>query len=179
MSEDVPNNNGPLVNYAVSREYDSSCGVKDGTSEAEMQHPSESNSNNIPLNPGKSNELISFLPKPISLSTFPSCTDSSQSFVPQFANMMECHELNEGEFSRVVLGREDAHMLQDDISYEMRFLQEEDGVSDGEDDVDELIDRMRFTISDGDGNAEKLSNFLTIKGRKGIMTRNLQGRKGN
>lgn len=43
---------------------------------------------------------------------------------------------------------------------------------DSEDDVDVMIDKMGLTVSDGDGNAIKLSKFISLKGRKETRGRN-------
>lgn len=79
-------------------------------SEARCQLPHESPHEihaNSPPDSGKSPELNSSLPEPISSSTIHSCTGSSQSFVPQSANMMECHGLFGGGTSTVVVGGEE------------------------------------------------------------------------
>lgn len=172
---------GPLVDYEESDEVDSRCGVAKGLSETGCLLPHESPVNH-PLPSGKSHDFNFSIHESSSSPIVHYCTGSSQSFVPQSTNMMECHGLKGEADSRRVLNRVmvlreaegDGMMWQESVVVKgadcgQCLVQVEDEES--EDDVDVMMDKMGLTVSDGDGNAVKLSKFLSLKGRKGTRAK--------
>lgn len=94
----------PLVDYEASDEVDSRSGVAKGLLETGCLLPHESPADH--LSPfGKSHEFISSNHESSFSPIVHSCTSSSQSFIPQSTNMVECYKIMGEANSRRVSNR--------------------------------------------------------------------------